>query len=117
MSRTGDTPNEESGSAYGVRRLAAALGGQVDPRARKREQAPALHGLRCAEEDAGSPPGVDHRVGVVVTFTLTVMSGTGDTPNEETGGAYVECGGLPPLWGVRWIHGPESGSKLPHSIG
>jgi hypothetical protein len=52
MSGTGDTPNDESGSAYGVRRLAAAVESWVGPGAGQREQAPALHRLRCAEEDA-----------------------------------------------------------------
>jgi hypothetical protein len=45
------------------------------------------------------------------------MAAERTTANDESGSAYVECGGLPPLWGGRWIHGPESGSKLPHSIG
>jgi hypothetical protein len=30
--------------------------------------------------------------------------------------APMECGGLPPLWGVGWVPAPDSGSKLPHSI-
>ncbi len=28
----------------------------------------------------------------------------------------MECGGLPPLWGVGLVPGPDSGSKLPHCI-